>query len=127
MLGDVVTQASVCSTHGCQQVTILHVAGGEMSASVVLGNTSSPVVSAEDKTHPLSVDTSNQCAPLSVTTERKSSEGIAVTAGLMCRTSQGEWEFLLVDEGVIVLLDNQCVLVKRKVYKNITEKLWRTT
>lgn len=103
MLGGVVTQGSICSTCGCQHVTISHEAGGEMSASVILENTSSPVVS-----------TSNQCSPLDVTTERKSSDGLTVTAGLVCATSQGEWEFLLVNEGVIVLLNNQCVLVKRK-------------
>ena len=85
-----------------------------MSASVTLVNTSSPAVSTEDKTHPLSVSTFNQCSPLDVTTERKSPEGLTVTMELMCQTSQGEWEFLLVDEGVIVLLNNQCVLVKRK-------------
>lgn len=114
MLGDVVTQGSVCSTCGCQQITISHEAGGEMSASVVLESVRELEMETADLTHHLSVDTSVQNEALSVATERKSSEGLTVTTELMCQTSQGEWEFLLVDEGVIVLLDNQCVLVKRK-------------
>lgn len=36
------------------------------------------------------------------------------SVSLVCRASQGSWEYLLVREGEIMLIDGQRVIVKRK-------------
>lgn len=80
MRGDVVTNKMMCGINGCQQVTITHVAGGDLQADFT----------------------------------PKDNNGLKAAFSLMCQTSQGEWEYLLVDEGTIMLIDGQEVLVKRK-------------
>ena len=113
MQSDIITRGSSCGIHGCTTVTITHEGGGDMSASARLENNQAPSVDVLDLTHRMAIDLEPKNTGVDVTTERKDGAGLNVTTGLMCRTSQGEWEFLLVNEGVIMLIDGQCVLVKR--------------
>jgi hypothetical protein len=43
------------------------------------------------------------------------SKPLKVNVGLICSTSTGEWEYLMVDEGEIMLIDGERVMVKRKI------------
>ena len=84
-----------------------------MTASARLENSQAPSVDILDMTHRMAIDLEQKNTGVDVTTERKDGDGLTIKTSLMCRTSQGEWEFLLVKEGVIMLIDGQCVLVKR--------------
>ena len=84
-----------------------------MMAGTCLKNDQAPSVDVLDMTHRMAIDLESKNTSVDVTTERKNDDGLKVSTALMCRTSQGEWEFLLVNEGVIMLIDGQCVLVKR--------------
>lgn len=42
------------------------------------------------------------------------SGGINVSAGLVCKTSQGAWEYLWVEEGQLYELNGEKVMVRRK-------------
>lgn len=93
MRGDVVTNKMMCGINGCQQVTITHVAGGDLQADFTPKD--------NNGIH-------------TTTYTPKDNDGLKAAFSLMCQTSQGEWEYLLVDEGTIMLIDGQEVLVKRK-------------
>ena len=110
---DIITHGSSCGIHGCTTVTIAHVGGGDMMASAWLKNDQAPSVDVMDMTHRMAIDLEPKNTGVDVTTERKDGDGLTIKTSLMCRTSQGEWEFLLVNEGVIMLIDGQCVLVRR--------------
>lgn len=84
-----------------------------MSASAWLKNDKAPSVDVMDMTHRMAIDLEPKNTGVDVATERKDGDGLTIKTSLMCRTSQGEWEFLLVNEGVIMLIDGQCVLVRR--------------
>ena len=113
MQSDIITHGSSCCIHGCTTVTITHKGGGDMAASVWLKNDQAPSVDVMDMTHRMAIDLEQKNTGVDVTTERKEGDGLTIKTSLMCRTSQGEWEFLLVNEGVIMLIDGQCVLVRR--------------
>ena len=102
---------SSCGIHGCQQVTITHKGGGDMKAStrVVASELS---VDIERLDGNLSATTSNLCrCDVSINRIEKK---VNASLSLVCRTSQGSWEYLLVREGEIMLIDGQRVIVKRK-------------
>ena len=114
MRGDIVTEGSVCSIHGCQQVTITHKGGGDLSASVSLVNDKELRVTTTNKNTALSVVSTPIHPSMETSFTPKDRNGVKTTLGLMCKTSQAEWEYLLVEEGTILLIDGQNVLVKRK-------------
>lgn len=114
MRGDIVTEGSVCSIHGCQQVTITHKGGGDVSASVSLVNDKELRVTTTNKNKALSVVPTPIRPSMETSFTPKDRNGVKTTLGLMCKTSQAEWEYLLVEEGTILLIDGQNVLVKRK-------------
>lgn len=110
MSGEVINGSS-CGIHGCQRVTITHRGGGNMKAvaSMVGGD--------------LSVDTSKVGSGLSVSADNLCNTKVfanvvdtntSASFSLVCRTSQGLWEYLMVREGEIMLIDGQRVMVKRK-------------
>ena len=113
MQSDIITHGSSCGINGCTTVTITHEGGGDMAAIAMLENNQAPSVDVLDMTHRMSIDLEPKNAQLGVSLERKNGNGLKVSTSLMCKTSQGEWEFLLVKEGVIMLIDGQCVLVRR--------------
>ena len=110
MSGEVVNGSS-CGIHGCQRVTITHRGGGDMKAiaSMVGGDLSVDTSKVGDG---LSVSADNLCNS-NVTANRIDTKTSA-SFSLVCRTSQGLWEYLLVREGEIMLIDGQRVMVKRK-------------
>lgn len=114
MRGDIVTKGSVCSIHGCQQVTITYKGGGDLSASVSLVNDKELRVTTTNKNTALSVVPTPIRPSMETSFTPKDRNGVKTTLGLMCKTSQAEWEYLLVEEGTILLIDGQNVLVKRK-------------
>ena len=110
MFSNSVNSCSCCGLHGCQRVTIIRKAGGDMRAVVSLASDS------------VSVGFKNLSKGGSVSTELKRGanvsfgkvgNGIKPSFSLVCRTSQGAWEYLMVKEGEILLIDGQKVLVKR--------------
>jgi hypothetical protein len=113
MQSDIITHGYSCGIHGCTTVTVTHKGGGDMSASAWLKNDKAPSVDVMDMTHRMAIDLEPKNTGVDVATERKDGDGLTIKTSLMCRTSQGEWEFLLVNEGVIMLIDGQCVLVRR--------------
>lgn len=92
MRGDIVTIGSSCGIHGCQRITVTYKGGGNMVA-----------------THDLINDTQ-----IGVTISPKDNQGLKVGLKLVCGTSKGAWEYLLVNEGEILLIDGQCIMVKRR-------------
>ena len=110
MFDNSVNSCSCCGLHGCQRVTIIRKAGGDMRAVVSLAN------------KPVYVGFENMSKGISVSAKLKSGadvsfgkvgNGIKPSFSLVCRTSQGAWEYLMVKEGEILLIDGQKVLVKR--------------
>lgn len=118
MRSDIVTQGSCCSIHGCQRVTITHVGGGDMQATCALKNTQDLYVDATLQNNAVSVVLDNVSQPILVNTTPKDNNGINVAFSLCCCTGLGKWEYLLVDEGKILLIDGQAVMVKRKNKKD---------
>ena len=113
MQSDILTQGSSCGIHGCMTVTIAHESGGDMIALPCLATAQAPNVDVLDLTHRMAIDLEPKNTGVDVTTERKNDTGLKITTSRMCRNSGGKWEFLLVKEGVIMLIDGQCVLVRR--------------
>ena len=114
MRSNIITEGRSCSTCGCQHVTINHKAGGDMETSHMLVNDEKANVGFELK-NPATTSVYDMKNPqLSVGHTRCDGQGIRTSLSLMCQTSQGRWEYLMVREGEIMLIDGQCVIVKRK-------------
>lgn len=110
MSGEVINGSS-CGIHGCQRVTITHRGGGDMIAvASMVGNGLS--VEVGEIGDGLSVSANSLCNS-NVTVNRIDTKTSA-SFSLVCRTSQGLWEYLMVREGEIMLIDGQRVMVKRK-------------
>ena len=115
MRGDVVTNKMMCGINGCQQVTITHVAGGDLQADFTpKDNNGIHTKMSIVNNKPVSVRLEGISYGTRTTYTPKDNDGLKAAFSLMCQTSQGEWEYLLVDEGTIMLIDGQEVLVKRK-------------
>lgn len=115
MRGDIVTNKMMCGINGCQQVTITHVAGGDLQADFIpKDNNGIHVETSIVNNKPVSVRFDGISHDTRTTYTPKDNNGLKSAFSLMCQTSQGEWEYLLVDEGTIMLIDGQEVLVKRK-------------
>lgn len=110
MSGEVLNGSS-CGIHGCQRVTITHRGGGDMKAvaSMVGDGLSVKVGEIGDG---LSVSANSLCS--SDVTANRIDTKTSASFSLVCRTSQGLWEYLMVREGEIMLIDGQRVMVKRK-------------
>lgn len=102
-----------CGIHGCMSVAINHVGGGEIQTAVTPVDNAGLDVATEIKIKPFTVSTNVQNPAYSVVASPKDNAGLQVETRLVCRTGQGQWEYLMVDEGVIMLIDGQCVLVRR--------------
>ena len=113
MRGDIVTQGSCCGIHGCQRITVSHKGGGDMVATHGLKNNTDPIVSANLRNKPVSVTVDARNPQMGTTISPKDNQGLKVAFSLKCRTSQGAWEYLLVKEGEILLIDGQNVMVRR--------------
>ena len=92
MQGDIVTSGSTCGINGCQRVTVTHNGGGDMAAQATLLNPN-----------------------VDVSVTPKDNEGLTLNIALVCKTNQGQWEYLMVNEGEIVLIDGEKVMVKRGI------------
>ena len=112
---DIVTSGSTCGIHGCQRVTVTHKGGGDMVASAVLSEMCGMDASAEIANNPLYVAADAIDTNTSVDVSRKDGNGLKINFALVCRTSQGVWEYLMVKEGEVVLIDGEKVMVKRRV------------
>lgn len=95
MQGDIITQGGYCGISGCTTVTVSHVGGGNMVASAEKISDSADV-----------------------TITPKDNMGLGVSFGLVCKPTQGAWEYLYVNEGELLLIDGEQVMVLRKP-KNI--------
>lgn len=115
MRGDILTQGQCCGINGCQRVTIEHLGGGDSQAFVVpKDNDGIRVDAAIVNDKPIFV-AYNAFNPNNLATiNHKDFNGVKADFSLMCMTSQATWEYLLVEEGTIMLIDGQCVIVKRK-------------
>jgi len=114
MHGNAIERGSTCSINGCQKVVISHIKGGDITASMSIRNNSEIIVSNELLNKEISVNTKEKSFPCSVNIIRRNPNQLSAEISLVCQTSRGEWEYLLVEEGKIVLIDGQTVLVKRK-------------
>lgn len=114
MHSDIVTLGSYCGINGCQRITITHKGGGDMLVTHVLVNNQEPEVGIAMLNKPVSVGVDALNPPIGVTINPKDNDGLRIGISLVCKTSQGEWEYLLVNEGRILLIDGECVMVKRR-------------
>lgn len=114
MRSDIVTLGSACGIHGCQRVTVTHKAGGDMSAKAVLSNNRDLDVDASIVNNGISVAADALNPAVNVVATPKDNNGVTTTISFVCRTSQGQWEYLLVHEGEIMLIDGERVMVKRR-------------
>lgn len=113
MRGDIVTIGSSCGIHGCQRITITYKGGGNMVATHDLINDKEPIVDVKMQNKRVSVAVDALNPQIGVTISPKDNQGLKVAFSLKCRTSQGAWEYLLVKEGEILLIDGQNVMVRR--------------
>lgn len=113
MRSDIVTQGQSCSIHGCQQVTITHKGGGDIAFTTQLLNDREIQVDTQIQNKTVSVSAERINTDMQATIRHKDFNGVQSNISLICETSQGTWEYLLVDEGTIMLIDGQEVLVKR--------------
>ena len=106
-------QQACCGIHGCTSISVTHKAGGDAQSNVGL---LSPAMNTDItlKNGAFKADMTALNPSCGISTTRKDDKGLQVTTRLVCKTGQGDWEFLLVNEGVIMLIDGQCVLVKRR-------------
>lgn len=114
MRSDIVTQGSCCGIHGCQRVTVTHKGGGDMAASVTPKDNQGIETDAILANNPVSVAVGALNPAVGVTISPKDNKGVTAAFSLVCATSQGKWEYLLVNEGEIMLIDGECVMVMRK-------------
>ena len=114
MRGDIVTIGSSCGIHGCQRITVTYKGGGNMVATHDLINDKEPIVDVEMRNKPVSVAVDALNPQIGVTISPKDTQGLKVGLKLVCGTSKGAWEYLLVNEGEILLIDGQCIMVKRR-------------
>lgn len=114
MRGDVVTLGSSCGINGCQRVTVTHIAGGDMSAVASFVNGQGMDVDVMTPVDAISVSADAVNQDVSVNVAPKDDDGLTTVVSLVCATSQGKWEYLLVNEGEIMLIDGECVMVMRK-------------
>lgn len=115
MCGSVIEQGSVCSVSGCSLVTVTHLAGGKMSVKTSPCNDDCQVAVTHISGGNALVNASlHKDCGMTARTEVLN-KPIRVNVGLICSTSTGEWEYLMVDEGEIMLIDGERVMVKRKI------------
>lgn len=117
MRGDIVTQGSCCGIHGCQRITVSYKGGGDMVANHALKNNTDPNIDVNLRNKPVSVTVDARNPQMGITISPKENQGLKVAFSLKCKTSQGAWEYLLVNEGEILLIDGQNVMVKRRQTK----------
>ena len=113
MRGEVLN-GSCCTTSGCQSVTITHLKGGDIEASTFLCNNVELGTSIELENNECTTDITFANPSFDASVIRKETPSLQTSISIMCRTSQGRWEYLLVKEGEIMLIDGQHVVVKRK-------------
>lgn len=113
MRGDVVTLGSSCGINGCQRVTVTHIAGGDMSAVASLVDGQGMDVDIMTPVDAISVAANAINPDVSVNITPKDNDGLTTVVSLVCETSQGGWEYLMVKEGEIVLIDGERVMVRR--------------
>jgi len=114
MYGDVVTNGQFCGINGCQKVTVKHKAGGLMGCSTELRNDRELAVACPlqngDVTAAIELENPNVGVSVALQNDKATKIGIS----LVCKTSVGNWEYLLVEEGRLLLIDGQAVMVRRK-------------
>ena len=113
MWSDVVTTGQYCDISGCQRVTIEHRAGGLCVCSTELRNDKELAVSCALQNGDIDVDVELQNPIVNVSTELRNDKNIKVALSLVCRTSVGSWEYLLVEEGKLLLIDGEAVMVRK--------------
>ena len=115
MRDNVVTQGQSCTINGCQNVTISHKGGGEIDASLVLASNTEPRVDIKKAdTGYLQADYGVIRPNIDTQYTPKDKNGVKANFHIMCETSAGDWEYLLVEEGTLFLIDGQSVMVRRK-------------
>lgn len=113
MRGEILNN-SCCTINGCQKVTIEHLKGGDIEAGTSLCNDTELGATIELANSECTTDFTFANPLFQVDVTRKESDPLHTSISLVCQTSQGKWEYLLVKEGEIMLIDGQYVLVKRK-------------
>lgn len=112
---DIVTSGSTCGIHGCQRVTVTHKGGGDMVASAVLSEMCGMDANVEIANDPLYIAADAIDTKTSVDVSRKDGNGLRINFALVCQTNQGQWEYLMVNEGEVLLIDGEKVMVKRRI------------
>jgi hypothetical protein len=113
MYGDVVTTGQCCGINGCQRVVIEYMAGGRMAFDKEMLNPDVDVTTAlqnPDVTAKVELQNPNVVAGVTL----KNDKAVNIGVSLVCKTSVGNWEYLLVEEGRLLLIDGQAVMVRRK-------------
>lgn len=118
MYGDVITLGSTCGINGCQHVTITHKGGGDMEALAILSNDKDLDVETNLLNNAIKATTGIFNPETDVVVSPMCNDGIKTSFSLVCTTSQGMWEYLMVKEGEIVLIDGERVMVRRESRTN---------
>lgn len=113
MRGEVLN-GGCCTINGCQSVTITHLKGGDIDASTTLRNNVELGITIEMANDNCTSEIVLANPSFEASVAQKETAPLQVSMSLVCRTSQGKWEYLLVKEGEIMLIDGQHVVVKRK-------------
>ena len=85
-----------------------------MAASVTPRNNQGIETEAILANNPVFVAVGALNLSVGVTISPRDNKGVTAAFSLVCATSQGKWEYLLVREGEILLIDGEHVMVRRK-------------
>lgn len=115
MHGEIIAQGQSCTINGCQTVTIAYKGGGDIDASLELQNKKEPRASYHDAVlSPIQAEYGLKNPSADCQHVLKNTTAPKAKFSLVCETSAGDWEYLLVREGEILLIDGERVLVRRE-------------
>lgn len=115
MHGEIIAQGQSCTVNGCQTVTIAHKGGGDIDASLELQNKKEPRASYDNAVlSPIQAEYSLKNPSVDCQHVLKNTTAPKAKFSLVCETSTGDWEYLLVDEGALLLINGEAVMVRRK-------------
>lgn len=115
MHGEIIAQGQSCTVNGCQTVTIAYKGGGDIDASLELQNNKEPRASYDDAvSSPIQAAYGLENQSMDSQYTLKNTKAPKAQFSLVCETSAGDWEYLLVEEGALYLINGEAVMVRRK-------------
>lgn len=115
MYGEIIAQGQSCTINGCQTVTIAYKGGGDIDASLELQNKKESCVSCGNAVlSQIQAEYGLKNPSVDCQYVLKNTTAPKAKFSLVCETSAGDWEYLLVEEGALLLINGEAVMVRRE-------------